>query len=301
MEQEFNFKINKKRLVLILGVFTLFFGVASYRFHINKGIYDMLMSVNDEILGSTFVAFLLSMIFLYLKTEEDKQQIKILETVSIDKELSISRETTQSWNFSGGAGSETRGVTLPVLSEMAKKKSIITIKIQIIDPTDISACKNYCEYRAKRHGQADWTPRKLQLKLYSTILSCMYWAKNSPLHIDIYLKNTFSTFRYDISDDRIIITKEDPNSHAFLVEKNNPFFHSIVEEFHRTSENSRKLNFDKIENSITALFVEGSAINPDLLQNIFLSLGIIEEFTFHECQEIVLHAKPNFKKSKVRV
>jgi hypothetical protein len=146
----------------------------------------------------------------------------------------------------------------------------------------------------------EWTERKVQLKIYATILSCVYWINNSPLDIDVFLKNTFSTMRFDISDERVIISKGDPKEPAYLISKPNFFYNCLLQEFHQVSGQAEKLNLLQADHPFTELLNEDGVIPAEILATQFAKIGISDSFTTKEAEYIVQNAKPDFRRCKLQ-
>ena len=98
-EEELIFKINRKTFAVLLFIAILFFGVISlYLQWDNKK--ELLTTVSIHVLATLIVAFFIATILLYKKTEENKEQIKILGPGNIiDHELDISKLNTDFWYF----------------------------------------------------------------------------------------------------------------------------------------------------------------------------------------------------------
>jgi hypothetical protein len=297
--EEFIFKINRKFFAIFLSIATALFGIINLYFHWDNP-KELFTSLSIHILATLLVALFITIIFLYKKTEESKEKIEILGPRNIvDHELELARQNTENWFFSGGTGTITRRVTLPILGSTAKNKNRVKqVKILIINPDDAPTCKNYSAYRLRNTSIEEWTERKVQLKVYSTILACLYWAKNSPLNIEIYLRNYFSSLRYDISDDRVIISKSDPKEPAFLVSKPNIFHDSLIQEFFISIESAKKVDMSKNSFLFKDFLNENNTLTKEILIQEFSKIGIDEQFTDKEFDYIVLNAKPDYGKCK---
>lgn len=299
-DEELIFTINRKTFATLLLIGTLFFAAISLYLQWDNT-KELLTTVCIHILATLIVASFIAYVLLYKKGEENKEQIRILGPGKIiDHELDLSRLNTTFWYFSGGTGTETRKVTLPSLGLASKNENNVKqVYILLINPTNSELCKKYCIYRQRNTSIEEWTERKVQLKIYATILSCIYWLNNSPLDMEVFLKNTFSTMRYDISDDRVIISKGDPKEPAYLISKPNFFYNCLLQEFHQISGQAEKLNLLQADYPFTELLNEDCVITPELLVNQFAKLGISESFTVKEVENIVQNAKPDFRRCKL--
>jgi hypothetical protein len=306
MEQTFIWKINRKKLVWILAIFTFAFLI--FRFYLYykiKGLstesieIDLLIPILDNLVATFLVSLLIAITYLFLKSTEE--QIAILDSKSkLISEFERSRKDTIEWRFSGGTGSETRKVTIPFFCSLNNGQNYrtINISIQIINPKNLELCEKYSHYKNSNDEKSDWTARGVQLLIYSTIVSCIYWHQKRQIRIDVYLKNFFSTLRYDISEERVIITKEKPNIPAFLVKKPHAFFDAMKAEFYANQLSSEELDITKCERVFGSIFDKSGKHNltTEIFQNALKSIGIVDDFTDEELNFIIQHSKPEIGK-----
>ncbi len=299
-DEELIFKINRRTFASLLLVATLFF--AAITFYLQwENKKELITTICIHVLATLIVALFIAVILLYKKTEESKEQIKILGPGRIiDHERDLSMLNTEFWYFSGGTGTESRRVTLPSLGMASKNENNVKqVKMIIINPANAELCKKYCSYRLRNYSNEEWTERKLQLKIYATILACVYWEKNSPLEIELMLKNSFSAMRFDISEERLIISKGDPKEPAFLISKPNVFYNCVLQEFHQIAAQAQKLDISLPKYPFKELMAEDSSLSKETLISEFKTMGIEDNFSDKEFEFIVLNAKPDFRRCKI--
>ncbi|MGR6921423.1 hypothetical protein ACU635_44875 [[Actinomadura] parvosata] len=127
------------------------------------------------------------------------------------------RDTTR-WSFKGGTGTYLRAVTLPACVAAARKdKRHLRVSVEIIDPTNVEVCETYAHYRRSLSDAPDgtgetWTTDRARKESYATILAA-FWHRQryGLLDIEVGLSSTMTTFRWDLSSSRLIMTVEDPN------------------------------------------------------------------------------------------
>ncbi|HUR04989.1 MAG TPA: hypothetical protein VM347_20770 [Nonomuraea sp.] len=128
------------------------------------------------------------------------------------------RKDATRWSFKGGTGTYLRAVTLPECVAAARKvKRHLTVRIEIIDPSNVEVCETYAHYRRSLSDVPDgtgetWTADRVRKESYATILAA-FWHRQryGLLDIGIGLSSTMTTFRWDLSTSRLIMTVEDPN------------------------------------------------------------------------------------------
>ncbi|WP_246075234.1 hypothetical protein [Nonomuraea terrae] len=127
------------------------------------------------------------------------------------------RDTTR-WSFKGGTGTYLRAVTLPSCVAAARRdKRHLMVRIEVIDPSDHEVCETYAHYRRSLSDVPDgtgerWTADRARKESYATILAA-FWHRQryGLLDIAVGLSSTMTTFRWDLSSARLIMTVEDPN------------------------------------------------------------------------------------------
>ncbi|MEU0570322.1 hypothetical protein ABZ297_33730 [Nonomuraea sp. NPDC005983] len=128
------------------------------------------------------------------------------------------RKDTTRWSFKGGTGTYLRAVTLPECVAAARRdKRHLTVRIEVIDPSDVEVCETYAHYRRSLSDAPDgtgetWTTDRARKESYATILAA-FWHRQryGLLDIGVGLSSTMTTFRWDLSSTRLIMTVEDPN------------------------------------------------------------------------------------------
>jgi hypothetical protein len=128
------------------------------------------------------------------------------------------RSGTTRWSFKGGTGTYLRAVTLPECVAAARRvKRHLTVRVEVIDPSNAEVCETYAHYRRSLSDVPDgtgetWTTDRARKESYATILAA-FWHRQryGLLDIGVGLASTMTTFRWDLSATRLIMTVEDPN------------------------------------------------------------------------------------------
>lgn len=155
-------------------------------------------------------------------TRRALDEIQLVRVLASPQEIADAhadaRRDTTKWSFKGGTGTYLRAVTLPQAVAAARKdKRHLTIRIEIIDPSNTEVCESYAHYRRSLSDSPDgtgeiWTLDRARKESYATILAA-FWQRQryGLLDIGVGLSSTMTTFRWDISATRLIMTIEDPN------------------------------------------------------------------------------------------
>ncbi|WP_240506139.1 hypothetical protein [Thermoactinospora rubra] len=147
------------------------------------------------------------------------QLVRILASSrEIAQALAEARRETSTWSFKGGTGTYIRAVTLPQCVAAARRdKRDLTFRIEIIDPANPEVCEAYAHYRRSLSDQPDgtgerWSADRARKESYATILAAFWYRQRySLLDIRVGLSAAMTTFRWDLSDSRMVMTVEDPN------------------------------------------------------------------------------------------
>lgn len=157
------------------------------------------------------------------------------------------RKDATKWSFKGGTGTYLRAVTLPTCVAAARKdKKHLTFRIEVIDPTDAEVCEAYAHYRRSLSDQPDgtgetWSTDRVRKESFATVLAA-FWHRQryGLLDIGVGLSSTMTTFRWDISATRLIMTVEDPNR-AMTALAGTFYYESCDTELRLSLEQSRRV------------------------------------------------------------
>jgi len=241
-------------------------------------------NILEMLFTTILVSVVLTLLILWVKPQKVKNvEMEVIQPYLIKNILFQSRLKTKEWWFDGNTGRYTRNVTLPELAKICKLENRpISVKIQIINPNNKSVCKIYADYRnGLRSAQTTRTVKNVQHELLATIVSVYFWKKEQPsLNIEIYLKDYFSPFRADLSDDMVIITREDSRDPAIVYHKNSFFYTAYHNDLVHGLKQHKKLN-------ITYNFVEENTSKIDEIKKLLSSLRIATNINDTELQQVL--------------
>lgn len=261
-----NFLIIVGLILIIIFITRLFVLPKSDPSDINQT-FEYFRLVLDNLFIALLVTTFLGWFTFYIEIPESEKKHSILEPNHINEYFPKARLETDFWYFSGGTGRYTRAVTIPEFAKKAKdSNSHQTLKILILDPQDSVLCDSYAKFRASLRSAKDsenkWTATYVRNEVMATICSAIIYKNLSPLlEISIYLKNSFSTLRYDLSNKYCIVTKEDKKEPAILIPNDTFLFRTYKEEILHTAKQLEEINSgitinDLKENKITSKNIE---------------------------------------------
>ncbi|MEU8195996.1 hypothetical protein AB0C10_19635 [Microbispora amethystogenes] len=183
---------------------------------------------------------------------EDMAVIRILGSRhEIAQAHADARRGTDHWTFKGGTGTYMRAVTLPECVSAARRdRRHLTIRMEIIDPTDEAVCESYAHYRRSLSDRPDgtgemWTTERARKESYASVLAAFWYRQRyGLLDIAVGLSPVMTTFRWDMSDRSLIMTSEDPNR-AIIAYSGSFFYGSCGAELRTSFEQARRLPIDR--------------------------------------------------------
>jgi hypothetical protein len=221
-------------------------------------------------------------------------EIRILTGSQVTTELRAARHDTEFWHFRGGTGTYLRAVTLPECVHNAReRRRSITVRIEIIDPTDPKVCARYASFRSSvpNIGPVDdepWTTDRTRKEAYATILAAYYHRqRNDLLAVEVGLTTKMTTFRWDMSSAAVIQTQENAAGQALLFAHGKAYYQYWRMELERSFAQARPVPIGEAD----AVPV-GEEPSVDEVTAVFDALGVPLplEFGQREVSEIVVKA-----------
>jgi hypothetical protein len=161
----------------------------------------------------------------------ESSYVRVLHGSEVGHELEEARRSTDRWAFKGGTGTFLRAVTIPECIEIARRnKHTLQMQIGIIDPADEKLCATYAQFRRSLSDQPDatgeiWTVDRARKESYATVLAaCWYQRRFSFVSIEVGLSSVMTTFRWDMTPHRLILTQEDPQFPAMMLEPGKKYY-----------------------------------------------------------------------------
>ena len=163
-------------------------------------------------------------------------------------------EKSRSWTFKGTTGRYVRSQVIPrFLERTQQQRQPLSVTLILLDVTSNVACEKYADYRnSTETGAREWTSGRVKQEVCATLLSAMA-AKNSFLRIEVALSSTFSILRADISDSKVILTKEDPSSSALVCDHGNRFYDYFVLDARMAESQARRITFPETRVDLATL------------------------------------------------
>lgn len=180
--------------------------------------------------------------------------VKVLHGAEVGHALEEARRNTDRWVFKGGTGTFMRAVTLPECIDIARrKKHTLHVQLEIIDPANEKLCAAYAQFRRSLSDQPDatgeiWTVDRTRKESYATVLAaCWYRRHFSFVTIEVGLSPVMTTFRWDMTPRRLIITQEDPQFPAMMLEPGRYYYEIYSRELMASLRQCRQVPISQLD------------------------------------------------------
>ncbi|MCC9173876.1 hypothetical protein [Arthrobacter sp. zg-Y179] len=160
----------------------------------------------------------------------------------IRDELSGMLDSAKTWSFRGGSGRWQREAVLPHLGR--ERNRDIAYRMLILDPTEERLCGQYADYRNKhRRDQKQNSASSVRNDLLACIVACAWYERNTRIQPVIYLSQTYSPLRQDMSDGKVAVTVADQTKEGLFIPASSWYYDSLVDEFEQHCLRSPQLTF----------------------------------------------------------
>lgn len=204
-------------------------------------------------------------------------KIQVLVGEEVSQALADARRDTEVWTFKGGTGTFIRAVVLPECIQQARRDGRpLTVRLEIVDPTNDTACEHYAVFRRSLSDRPDgtgeiWTIDRTRKESLATILAaCWYRQRYGLLAVEVGLSPTITTFRWELSSRSLIITQQDPREPALLIKRGWVYYDRYATELLTSLEQSHRL---PIEQAAKAVPLSGEP-SVEETQKLFVALNI---------------------------
>jgi hypothetical protein len=188
---------------------------------------------------------------------EAASNVQVLSGDQVGQALADARRGTEGWTFKGGTGTFIRAVTLPECVARARRDGRpLTVRLEIVDPTNDTACEHYAVFRRSLSHWPDstgemWTIDRTRKESFATILAaCWHRQRYRLLTMQVGLSPTITTFRWDLSSRSLIITQQDPKEPALLIKRGWVYYDRYATELLTSFEQSHRLPIEQAANAV---------------------------------------------------
>jgi hypothetical protein len=221
----------------------------------------------------------------------ENSYVRVLHGAEVGLALEEARRNTDRWVFKGGTGTYLRAVTLPeCVGGARRRKHTMHLQLEIIDPSDEKVCEDYARFRRSLSDKPDatgeiWTVDRTRKEAYATVLAaCWYRQRYSFVTIDVGLSSVMTTFRWDMTPQRLIITQEDPQFPAMMLEPGKYYYEIYSRELMASLRQSRQVPISRLDR---AALSDEPTVDEARKLLAELDLAIPRAFTDRDVAEII--------------
>ena len=212
--------------------------------------WNLLLDVFVGLSGSAIFVIIAALYVKYFF--EDPHGIAFankLLPVDIGPALVEMATTAQEYKLFVRTGRHFRADILPILVDNATRlRRRIEIDVILLDFRNDNVCEKYALYRKSSSSDGfSWSRKYVQEEILATILKLLQANHDHPsfIGINLYLTSRLSTFRFDASQEQIIVTREDPKDIASRYRSSDSEFSAYLNEFNWSREEACVVEIDE--------------------------------------------------------
>ena len=272
-------------LILIISIILRFCVIPQFDEELEASLSGFFAALLDGLVISLIVTVFIGIFVFWLTPEILKKSVMdVVEPKEIGPLLKKAVTDTKTWTYKGACGRYTRATTLPSLASAAKHEGLgRDIRITILNPNNDLLCTEYATYRRSLKSAINgdlWTKSKVKEEVIATIVSALRFKHEEPLlRIELYLIDHFSAFRFDISDQYVIVTKEDKEAAGLRADSGTYFYDSYKDDVRLSERQSANVGYQGevplgdllTDDNLRDLILAASLIDKDKVQDLELS------------------------------
>jgi hypothetical protein len=237
--------------VYVFFLFILFAALALARYYLSKNgnpLDGFPVSVIDNLSAGIITAGVAAvLLFLVSPRISLDENLAVLDAWNINPALNKPLATTRLYYFRGRSGRWVRTQVLPTLVAAATRESVQRVVHMILpNPADTDVLRTYADYRnSLPHNPGDvWTPERIRNEILATILEAGRLASGSMFfEAHVTLLNDFSLFRADLTDEALVLTREDPRMPGWFSTSSSKFYASYLEDLRMAERRGLPIQF----------------------------------------------------------
>lgn len=222
--------------VVLTFVRFFFFGDAHYW----SGLVD---KMSAAVVLALIAALMLAIVVPPISFAED---LSVVDAWNIGPKLREPLTKTREYWFRGRSGRWFRAQAIPTLAKAARDENAQRMVHMILpDPDDSRVLETYAKYRNSISSSANdrWTASRIRSEIFATLLAAgMAQSGTQYFRPEVSLLTEFSLFRTDLSDEGLVMTREDPRWPGWISGSGTKFYDSVKEDLRLAKERGRVIN-----------------------------------------------------------
>lgn len=236
-------------LVLVLALVARFFVLPCYDSTLSlsrSGVALLGALLDNLVISLLLTVFLGGFVFWLTPAIVKRSAIEVIAPKEINPLLKAAVHVTRSWIYKGACGRYTRAETIPGMAKAARTEGIgRDITICILNPKNDDLCAAYATYRKSLKSSdagKPWSCQVVQEEIIATAITALRFQFSEPLlRIRVFFVDHFSAFRFDISDQYVVTTKEDKGASALRADAGTYFYDSYKDDVRLTERQSKEM------------------------------------------------------------
>ncbi|GAB2526575.1 hypothetical protein [Nocardia heshunensis] len=168
---------------------------------------------------------------------QETAAVRLLYGAEVDQAQARARRTSNRWISKGGTGTSLRVTTLKFFLDRARAEhQLMNLQVEILDPGNEQLCQAEALYRNSLQPGGDangrpWTADRIRKQSYGSVLACAWYRQQSEfLSIDLALSPALTTYRWDMSDEIVIVNQRGSNTPALMFEHGKTQYSDLARE-----------------------------------------------------------------------
>lgn len=281
-------------LLIILGLVVRYFVLPDFDPNLSLTFAEFIGMLLDGFIISLIITVALGTFLFWLTPKIMKKSVMdVIEPKEIGPLLKKAAIESRSWIFKGVSGRYSRSVTLPEMAREARLQSLgRDVSLYLLNPAIDSLCEEYSVYRnsLKSSNGKDWSQAKVRNEVIATVISAIVLNREQPLlGVKLFFVNHFSAFRLDISDQYVIVTKEDKEAAGLKADKESYFYASYKDDIRLLERQSVKVDVKSSPPSMRD--INSSDIKTILCEMEVFSTEQIHALDYNKILELIQNPK----------
>jgi hypothetical protein len=267
-------------LILFFALTVRFFTLPGFDAHLATSPAELIAAILDHLVVALFVTVVIGCFVFWITPDiVRRSNIDVVDPKQINSLLKDATRTSKIWIYKGACGRFTRATTFPKLAEAARQEGIgRDISVYILNPKNEALCAEYATYRRSlKSGNTGtpWTSLHVQEEIIATAVSAMKFQYSEPLlRIKVFFVDHFSAFRFDISDQYVVVTKEEKEASALKADSGTFFYDSYRDDVRLVERQCFPLNS-------TGKIGMPATLTEDAVRDAIRVAGIVDEQTIN--------------------
>lgn len=248
-----------------------------------RWIYSFGESIVDNLAAGLVVAMVGSLLLWLISPKAHfEEDLASVQPWNIHELLQTPLADTKSYWFRGRSGRFMRSAVMPALDAAGRRESVLrTLHMLLPDPADTQMLADYAHYRGSLQGaKGTWNESRIKNEILATLIAAARRANaNHFFEVAVYLKSDFALFRLDMSDDRLVMTREDPKWPGIACSSRSKFYASYHEEFRNEASRAKSVDL--------SLATVPTPLQPGDVDGILTALSLSVTLTDEDRADIV--------------